>query len=166
MDEFQEQFKKFCKFGDTKSKGDAITLTSTDKWFRQAKFFDKPSNITGADTAIYFNKIAKGKKTLSYKEFLEYLDTLAKAKKMDIDEVKVKLLLCGDPGTTSTTAAVKVGAVDRLTDTSAYTGTHKERFDASGKGKGIEGRQERAENTGYVGGYKGAGTYDKSRKKN
>jgi hypothetical protein len=47
-----------------------------------------------------------------------------------------------------------------MTDTSKYTGAHKERFDDSGKGKGISGREERHENSGYVGQYKGAGTYD------
>ena len=59
-------------------------------------------------------------------------------------------------------AAVNVGGVDRLTDTSKYTGSHKERFDESGKGKGISGREEVKDNTGYVGAYKGAGTYDKT----
>lgn len=54
----------------------------------------------------------------------------------------------------------KTAAVDRLTDTSRYTGSHKERFDDSGKGKGREGREEIVENTGYVGAYKNAGTYD------
>ena len=47
-----------------------------------------------------------------------------------------------------------------MTDTSKYTGSHKERFDESGKGKGIEGREERVENKGYVGAYKGEGTFD------
>ena len=60
--------------------------------------------------------------------------------------------------------AVKVGGVDRLTDTSKYTGSHKERFDESGKGKGIEGRVDRDDKAaeGYVGGYKGKDTYDKT----
>jgi len=57
--------------------------------------------------------------------------------------------------------ASKVGGVDRLTDTSKYTGSHKERFDESGKGKGAAGRSDTQENTGYVGAYKGAGSYDK-----
>ena len=56
---------------------------------------------------------------------------------------------------------VKVGGVDRLTDTKGYTGSHKERFDESGKGKGKDGRADTAENTGYVGNYKGSGSYDK-----
>ena len=47
-----------------------------------------------------------------------------------------------------------------MTDTSKYTGSHKERFDESGKGRGIEGREYVAKNTGYVGAYKHDGTYD------
>jgi len=56
----------------------------------------------------------------------------------------------------------KTGGVDKMTDASQYTGSHKERFDKEGKGKGIEGRADRAENTGYVGQYKDEGTYDKT----
>ena len=48
-----------------------------------------------------------------------------------------------------------------MTDTSHYTGSHKERFDAEGHGKGKEGRVYEVKNTGYVGNYKGEGTYDK-----
>lgn len=58
--------------------------------------------------------------------------------------------------------ATSVGGVDRLTDTSKYTGSHKERFDESGRGKGKAGREDMSENSGYVGNYKGAGTYDKT----
>lgn len=60
----------------------------------------------------------------------------------------------------------KAAAVGRLTDTSRYTGSHKERFDDSGKGRGREGREELVENTGYVGAYKNAGTYDDKMKEN
>lgn len=49
----------------------------------------------------------------------------------------------------------------RLTDTSKYTGAHKERFDEGGKGKGKGGRVEEVSNSGYVGGYKNEGTYKK-----
>ena len=59
-------------------------------------------------------------------------------------------------------AATKVGGVDRLTDTSKYTGSHKERFDESGKGKGAAGRSDTQQSTGYVGAYKGSGSYDKT----
>lgn len=50
--------------------------------------------------------------------------------------------------------------VDRMTDTKKYTGSHKERFDESGKGKGTEGRRNVADTSGYVTGYKGKDTYD------
>lgn len=55
--------------------------------------------------------------------------------------------------------------MDRLTDTSKYTGSHKERFDESGKGKGLAGRYATDTGTiqgkqGYVSGYKGMDTYD------
>lgn len=53
------------------------------------------------------------------------------------------------------------GGVDKMTDASHYTGAHKERFDASGKGKGIEGRADIAKNSGYVGNYKNEGSYGK-----
>eukprot|EP01117_Protostelium_nocturnum_P018686 TRINITY_DN7865_c0_g1_i1.p1 TRINITY_DN7865_c0_g1~~TRINITY_DN7865_c0_g1_i1.p1 ORF type:complete len:235 (+),score=76.51 TRINITY_DN7865_c0_g1_i1:87-791(+) len=43
---------------------------------------------------------------------------------------------------------------DKLTDPSQYTGSHKNRFDASGKGKGIEGRADRPGTDGYVEGFK------------
>jgi len=49
----------------------------------------------------------------------------------------------------------------RMTDTSKYTGSHKERFDAEGKGKGADGRTDKVEASGYVGNYKGEGTFDK-----
>uniref|UniRef100_A0A0B6Y752 Tubulin polymerization-promoting protein family member 3 n=1 Tax=Arion vulgaris TaxID=1028688 RepID=A0A0B6Y752_9EUPU len=62
-------------------------------------------------------------------------------------------------------ATVKVAKVDattaRLTDTSGYTGSHKERFDKDGKGKGLGGRVDEVSNKGYVGNYKGEGTFDK-----
>jgi len=48
-----------------------------------------------------------------------------------------------------------------MTDTSKYTGAHKTRFGTDGKGKGLEGRKDMDKNTGYVGNYKGDGTYDK-----
>ena len=46
-------------------------------------------------------------------------------------------------GTTKTT---NEKSVNKMTDTSKYTGAHKERFDASGKGKGLEGRADIVEN--------------------
>ena len=56
---------------------------------------------------------------------------------------------------------VSDGAVKRLTDSTKYTGQHRGRFDENGKGKGKAGREDVPTNSGYVGAYKGRGTYDK-----
>ncbi|XP_030749203.1 TPPP family protein CG45057-like [Sitophilus oryzae] len=151
-----QQFINFAKFGDTKADGKTITLTQIDKWFKQAQVFDK--KLTQTDTGITFNKFKS--KTINFQNFNAFIEDLAGQKKMTPDEIKDKLMECGPPGTTKTTIAVKTGAVDRLTDTSKYTGAHKERFDESGKGKGKEGRENIADDSGYVGGYKNKDTYD------
>ncbi|KAG5889161.1 hypothetical protein JTB14_038185 [Gonioctena quinquepunctata] len=152
-----QQFISFAKFGDTKADGKTITLTQIDKWFKQAGVIDK--KITTTDTGITFNKFKS--KTIAYNDFLSFLEDLAKQKNLQVDTIKDKLQDCGLPGMNKATQAVKAGAVDRLTDTSKYTGSHKERFDEGGKGKGKEGREDIADDSGFVGGYKGQGTYDK-----
>jgi len=53
---------------------------------------------------------------------------------------------------------VTAGAVDRLTDVSKFTGSHKERFTEDGKGKGIAGRRDVVDASGYVTGFKSAST--------
>ena len=46
--------------------------------------------------------------------------------------------------------------VERMTDTSKYTDSQKDRIDESGRGKGLEGRDASVRSQqGYVGGYKG-----------
>ena len=72
-----------------------------------------------------------------------------------------KLTKCGAPGLSTATKPAHTGVVERLTDTSKYTGSHKERFDASGKGKGIEGRRDVVNDTGYVAAFKDKLTIDK-----
>ena len=57
---------------------------------------------------------------------------------------------------TSVQKVVTAGAVDRLTDVSKFTGSHKERFTEDGKGKGIAGRRDVVDNSGYVSGFKSA----------
>lgn len=144
---------------------------------KQAKVIDG-KKITTTDTGICFNKFKWvyssrhevlllnwklfRSKTIDFKQFEQYLDMLAKEKKIEPSEIKEKMINCGLPGTANTTQATNVGGVDRLTDTSKYTGAHKERFDESGKGKGIQGREDVSQNSGYVGNYKGGGTYDKT----
>lgn len=155
---FQDQFKAFSKFGDPKSDGKLITLSQSDKWMKQAKVIDK--KITTTDTAIHFKKLKATK--ISFADYNKFLEDLAKARKMEVSEIKSKMAGCGVPGVAQISAGKATAAVNRLTDASKYTGSHKERFDASGKGKGLAGRKNIVDESGYVSGYQHKDTYDVS----
>jgi len=153
-----EMFKLFSKFGDTKSDGKLITLSQSDKWMKQAKVIDG-KKITTTDTGIHFKKLKSLKVPLSdYKKFLE---DLAKTKNVDLEEIKKKMVECGAPGTATNVPKGGAGVVSRLTDTSKYTGSHKQRFDETGKGKGIAGRKDLVDTSGYVSGYQHKDSFGK-----
>ncbi|XP_070502029.1 tubulin polymerization-promoting protein homolog [Chironomus tepperi] len=156
---FKDQFKAFSKFGDVKSDGKFITLSQSDKWMKQAHVIDK--KITTTDTGIYFKKLKAMKVPIL--EYQKFLEDLAKTKGMDLAEMKSKMTNCGAPGSVSVKSNAKAAeTVARLTDTSKYTGSHKQRFDDSGKGKGIVGRKDVPDGSGYVAGYKHKDTFDKT----
>ncbi|XP_058125024.1 tubulin polymerization-promoting protein homolog isoform X2 [Anopheles ziemanni] len=155
---FKEQFKAFSKFGDTKSDGKHLTLSQSDKWMKQAKVIDK--KITTTDTGIHFKKLKSMK--LTYDDYNKFLDDLAKTKKVELEEIKSKMADCGAPGVHNATPGKAADTVARLTDTSKYTGSHKQRFDETGKGKGIAGRKDMVDKSGYVSGYGHKNTYDKT----
>lgn len=155
---FREQFKAFSKFGDTKSDGKHLTLSQSDKWMKQAKVIDK--KITTTDTGIHFKKLKSMK--LSFDDYNKFLDDLAKTKKVELEEIKSKLANCGAPGVHNSTPGKAAETVARLTDTSKYTGSHRQRFDDTGKGKGIAGRKDLPDQSGYVTGYGHKNTYDKT----
>lgn len=158
---FLASFKAFSKFGDPKSDGKLITLSQSDKWMKQAKVIDG-KKITTTDTGIYFKKHKSTK--LGLEQYKTFLDELAKSKKMELAEIKKKMANCGPPGVTAGASGTGKAAstVDRLTDVSKYTGSHKQRFDGTGKGKGIAGRKDVTDTSGYVQGYQNKDTYSKA----
>ncbi|XP_066288573.1 tubulin polymerization-promoting protein family member 3-like isoform X1 [Branchiostoma lanceolatum] len=168
MDAFCESFKAFAIQGDTKATGKDMTNKNWAKMCKDCKVIDG-KKVTGTDVDIVFSKVKdKSARTITVDQCKKALEELSAKRfpKDDDGKNKTFALIAGKkPGTTGVTKASKTGGVDRMTDTSQYTGSHKERFDASGKGKGIEGREDKAENTGYVGDYKGKDTYDKKVKK-
>lgn len=95
---FQDAFKAFSKFGDSKSDGKHITLSQSDKWMKQAKVIDG-KKITTTDTAIHFKKLKSLK--VGLEDYQKFLDDLAKSKKIELEEIKKKLTTCGHPGITS-----------------------------------------------------------------
>uniref|UniRef100_A0A803W9U5 Tubulin polymerization promoting protein n=6 Tax=Passeriformes TaxID=9126 RepID=A0A803W9U5_FICAL len=113
----------------------------------------------------YGNLRGKSVRTITFEQFKEALQELSKKRfkgKSDEEALQemYKLIEGKGPGLTGVTKTVASPTVSRLTDTSKFTGSHKERFDASGKGKGRAGREDLVDNSGYVSGYKHAGTYD------
>lgn len=160
----QETFKSFA----TKADGKEQTTADFTKWCKDAGgIIGKNCNSNHID--ISFSKAkAKGSKNITFGELDALITEMAKQYKTDhkMDDAKAKeeikdKLSRAQSKAHGATKAVKVGGVDRLTDTNKYTGSHKERFDEEGKGKGKDGREYTADNTGYVGAYKGAGSFEK-----
>jgi hypothetical protein len=134
-----DAFKKFA----TKADGKEATTADITKWCKDAGVFGKMCNSNHVD--ISFSKVkAKTSKNITFNEMDALIAEMAKQYKVDhkladdaaaIEAIKDKLSKA-EGKAHGTTQAAKVGSVDRLTDTSKYTGSHKERFDESGKGMG------------------------------
>ncbi|OQV22543.1 putative Tubulin polymerization-promoting protein-like protein [Hypsibius exemplaris] len=134
-----------------------MTLKNCDKWLKEAGVIGKV--ITTTDTSIAFKQVVgNNDKVITFEKFKTFLFKLAlraskEAPQEEIIKIVEKLQLKLEPSTSGTTSAMKTNVIDRLTDTSKYTGSHKERFDAEGKGRGKEGREDIPSKTGYVTGF-------------
>merc|ERR1711931_163275 len=158
--------KAFMNFANQGKSGAQVQELDNKNWTKMAKdcgLYNKTCSSTDGD--ITFQKYCGNKaKHINFDTFLKFIDELAtKFYKGDANAVaKYRELIVkkGAPQNTGTKVATG-NNVDKMTDTSQYTGAHKERFDESGKGKGKEGRENVVANDGYVTGYKGKDTYDK-----
>ncbi|CAM4563965.1 tubulin polymerization-promoting protein family member 2 isoform X1 [Caretta caretta] len=166
MSELEKAFRKFATYGDTAATGNDMTGKNFSKMLKDCGVMDGKA-VTSTDVDIVFNKVkTKGARTINFAEFQQAMKELCgkrfKGKSPEEALQAVYALMEGkEPANVGVTKTTTAGGVDRLTDTSKYTGSHKERFDESGKGKGIAGREDVTDSSGYVGAYKGAGTYDK-----
>ncbi|XP_061211081.1 tubulin polymerization-promoting protein family member 2-like [Neopsephotus bourkii] len=167
MSEVENTFRKFATYCDTAANGNTMSGKNFSKMCKECGVMDGKA-VTSADIDIVFNKVkAKGARTITFAEFQQAMKEpcVKYFKNKSPEEVlqAVYSLIEGkEPGYVGTMKATKVGGVERLTDTSKYTGTHKERFDESGKAKGLAGGEDLTDNSCYAGAYKGAGTYDKT----
>ncbi|XP_037607207.1 tubulin polymerization-promoting protein family member 3 [Sebastes umbrosus] len=165
MEQLLTSFKKFAVHGDTKATGKELNGKNWAKLCKDCKIIDG-KGVTGTDVDIVFSKVKqKTSRVITYEEFQRALEDLAPKRfkgqsKEEALESIFKLVEGREPTNAGVTKVAKAAALDRLTDASRYTGSHKGRFDECGKGKGREGREEIVEQTGYVGAYKNAGTYD------
>lgn len=163
MDAARQTFTQFSKYGDTKSDGTKLDNKKFSKICKDSKIINKA--CTSTDIDIVFSKVkTKGQRVIDFDQFCTALKELSKKRFPKNDNAfdkTIELLNGVTPGNVGTTKTSKTGGVAKMTDASGYTGAHKARFNADGSGAGLDGRVDRVENTGYVGNYKGDGTYDK-----
>lgn len=163
--EVETAFQKFAVHGDTKARGKEMNGKNFAKMCKDCLIIDG-KNVTTTDVDIVFSKVkAKSARVITFDQFNTALVELApkRFKGKSNEEALQQLygLVAGkEPANAGVTKVAKAAAVDRLTDTTKYTGSHKERFDETGKGKGKAGRQDIPDTSGYVSAYKGSGTYD------
>ncbi|XP_018607341.1 tubulin polymerization-promoting protein family member 3-like [Scleropages formosus] len=169
LEEVEKSFQKFAVHGDTKATGKEMNGKNFVKLCKDCRIIDS-KNVTSTDVDIVFSKVkAKTARVITFEQFNQALIELApkrfKGKAQDEALQLIYALIAGkEPANMGITKVAKTGAVDRLTDTSKFTGSHKERFDETGKGKGKAGREDIHDNSGYVAAYKEQGTYDKKMK--
>ncbi|XP_029942730.1 tubulin polymerization-promoting protein family member 3 [Salarias fasciatus] len=169
VDQLLAAFRRFALHGDTKLSGNDLNGKKWAKLCKDCKIIDG-KNVSLTDVDIVFSKVKqKSSRVMTFEEFQTALQDLApkRFKGQSREEAELamfRLVEGGEPSNVGVTKVAKTAAVDRLTDTSRYTGSHRERFDQSGRGRGREGREEIVENTGYVGAYRHAGTYNSKTK--
>lgn len=165
LSDVETAFQKFAVHGDTKATGKEMNGKNFVKLCKDCRITDG-KNVTTTDVDIVFSKVkAKTVRVITFEQFNQALIELApkrfKGKSKEEAEQQMYGLIVGkEPANVGVTKTAKAAAVDRLTDSSKYTGSHKERFDDSGKGKGKVGREDIPDTSGYVGAYKGSGTYE------
>jgi len=173
----RECFDKYSKFGKTetqlKDKDIRIESKNIQKMMKDTGVVDTKytTQLLDNDIARVLGKLTtggtyqKGIKTFEINGFKQLIDQIAESKKCSADQILAKVNSSGGPSLSHVTGTANKNITERMTDTSGYTGASKERFDDSGHGKGKEGRVDEAKNSGYVGNYKGAGTYDEKTKR-
>ncbi|KAJ3323338.1 hypothetical protein HDV06_001858 [Boothiomyces sp. JEL0866] len=161
MDPIQTIFNAFCHFGtarnastDNLHKTGSMTTLNSGPMMDGSQFakFCKDCNITKlkvttTDVDIIFNKVkAKTARKIDEKQFKDALVLLSQINYPGQSN-GFELLLSdvvqsgGTPKLVATaTTPVNKGIVSKLTDTSLYTGTHKNKFNEHGKGLGLAGR--------------------------
>lgn len=98
------------------------------------------TKLTPTDVDILFSRaVTKGQRRLDYPQFVSALGLVAEKMKLTNEQIETKLCSLAGPQLAGT-AAEESGVVARMTDTTQYTGSHRERFDESGAGRGKAGR--------------------------
>jgi len=140
-------FDRYAAFGRSGAAGE-LDSAKFAKLCKETKLIGKKLSTTDVDI-IFTKACPKGVKRLSYAGFQDALGMVAATMGLSIVEVEKMVQQHGGPDSSGTKAASS-SIVDRLTDTSHYTGAHKERFDSSGHGRGLAGRDSGGRDEGQI----------------
>lgn len=88
------QFIAYSSFGNSKFPGMSISLSQSDLWMKQAKLIDG-RKVTTTDTGMAFNSFKQS--SISYEEWLKFVEVLALNKGLKAADLKQKLRDCGVP---------------------------------------------------------------------
>jgi len=140
MRHLKDQFHSYSRLGDRRSDGSHISCSQSDKWLKRLESL-MARILTPVDTTILWKRLCKTNIWMNFPTWLKYVEELAVTRGLDIHDVREALILCGKPSRPSLPFD-KSALTTRLTDTSRYGGTHRQRFDSNGQGLGVAGRRD------------------------
>jgi len=107
--------------------------------------------LTSTDADLAFTKAkAKGERKIDFEQFRAAVAKLGQKKFPKDENPLISLLQSAKMPKQQGTQAENLDVVDRLTNARHYTGAHRSRFDAEGKGKGLEGRDSNRTGKGHT----------------
>ncbi|KAF5305596.1 hypothetical protein FQR65_LT07676 [Abscondita terminalis] len=81
----------FTKYAEGDKEEKTITLANAGTWFKSVNVIDGKT-VTDEDVETCFSKL--NSQQLNYKEFLDYIEELAKYKNIKASDIKCKLISC------------------------------------------------------------------------
>jgi hypothetical protein len=125
-------FHDFAGFGGGSGGGSATEMDGAHwtKLCKDAKIVDKSFTTTDADL-IFAKAKAKGARKIGFAEFTKALELAAEKKKVSVATLEAKVKQAAP--SSSGTHADSDGILDRMTDTTLYTGAHKVRLQTEKK---------------------------------
>ncbi|KAJ3275176.1 hypothetical protein HK104_003950 [Borealophlyctis nickersoniae] len=158
IEDLRGMYESFCSFGSSRnlasphSSMESIAGPQMDgakfaKFCRDNRIIDN-KKVHSTDVDIIFNKVKpKGARKLDWNTFQDALQLVAEKKHGKKGEgayaaLVTEIVRKGKGPVVSGTVPQQDAILDRMTDTSLYTGTHKLRFDEEGRGRGAEGRDQ------------------------
>jgi len=147
--ELRELFVEFASFGAGQTMMVEMDGFHFAKMCRETGLIDR--DFTLIDVDILFAKVkVRGKRRINFQQFVSALQMMAEKKGVSMRHLQQQLLNSHGPNNNARARVHYDNILDKLTDTSLYTGAHRERFDEYGRGRGLDGRGVRPGSVGMV----------------